>query len=142
MTRVIIKNTMLAWKRNGILVILVIWICTFIIGRNLKENSLHFKPPKPSPYYEGQDVTINTNKKYNASSKWEDGLKTILFYTPFFHMIDFQFGFGQQPFIDYGCPVTNCYTTNDPNIVGKFLQITVLMSKSFKVKKVKLSKKL
>ena len=39
--------------------------------------------------------------------------KTILFYTPFFDSPDFQFGFGQKPFLDLGCPVSNCYTTNN-----------------------------
>ena len=108
---------MLAWRRIGIFVILVIWICTFIIGRNFEDDSLYFKAPKPY-YYDYTKEVNKTSQKYKNASKLEDGLKTILFYTPYFHMIDWQFGFGQQPFIDYGCPVTNCYTTNQ-QILGK-----------------------
>ena len=40
--------------------------------------------------------------------------KVILFWTHFYGHFDFEFGFGQQPFIDAGCPVTNCQTTADP----------------------------
>ena len=112
---------MLAWKRIGVFVILLIWIFTFIIGRNFEDRSLYFMAPKPYYYDYSKEVNKRhnfTSPKYKNASKLIEGRKTILFYTPYFHMIDFQFGFGQQPFIDYGCPVTNCYTTNE-QILGK-----------------------
>ena len=46
-------------------------------------------------------------------------LKKILFFTNFFTTSDWEFGFGQQPFIDYQCPVSNCYTTNNKTLLGK-----------------------
>ena len=111
---------MSGWRRNGILVIFAICICTLIIGRrHLEENGLYLKTPKPTFHLE---VVKNGNymkQKSNTSLKLENGLKTILFYTPFFHMIDYEFGFGHQPFIDFDCPISNCYTTNDKNALGK-----------------------
>ena len=110
---------MIAWKRIVILVSFIIWICTFIIGRTFEENSLYFKTPQP--YYYPMENNVTLKEKYKTPAKFEgnDGLKTILFYTPYFHMIDWQFGFGRQPFIDYGCPVTNCFTTNEAKMLGK-----------------------
>ena len=118
---------MIAWKRIVILVSFIIWICTFIIGRTFEENSLYFKTPQP--YYHPIENNITLKEKYKTPAKFDgdDGLKTILFYTPFFHMIDWQFGFGRQPFIDYGCPVTNCFTTNEPKMLGKIFLCYVLL---------------
>ena len=107
---------MSGWKRNGIFVTLVVCICTFIIGRRNLEENKYLKTPKPAFHPEVTKNGINIKQKYNTS---ENGLKTILFYTPFFHMIDYEFGFGNQPFIDFDCPITNCYTTNDKNALGK-----------------------
>ena len=41
------------------------------------------------------------------------GLKRILLFTSYFGMTDFNFGFGQKPFVEAGCPVNNCHITND-----------------------------
>ena len=47
--------------------------------------------------------------------------KTILFFTPFFDEFDYNFGFGQKPFFDHKCPVTNCLTTDNRELLGKVL---------------------
>ena len=47
--------------------------------------------------------------------------KKILFYTPFFSNKDYAFGFGNKPFVQNDCPVTNCFTTSDRQLLGKFL---------------------
>lgn len=38
-------------------------------------------------------------------------LKRILFWTSYYDRKDMVFGFGQDPFIQAGCPVVNCWTT-------------------------------
>ena len=48
-----------------------------------------------------------------------DGLKYILYFTSYFHMKDYQFGFGQEPFEKFGCEVTNCFATNNKTYLGK-----------------------
>ena len=52
------------------------------------------------------------NYNYNSSKK-------ILFYTPFFSNSDYSFGFGNKPFVENECLVTNCITTNDRNSLSK-----------------------
>ena len=49
----------------------------------------------------------------------EKDLKKILFYTPFFSRKDYAFGYGNKPFVQNGCPVTNCFTTNNRNLLSK-----------------------
>ena len=77
-------------------------------------------------------VSYNTNKykeetiellKLDDSSK---SVKNILFYTPFFSKKDYAFGFGNKPFVQNSCPVTNCFTTNDRQLLSKFLNCWVV----------------
>ena len=56
--------------------------------------------------------------KLDKSSK---SVKKILFYTPFFSKKDYAFGFGNKPFVQNSCSVTNCFTTNDRQLLSKFL---------------------
>ena len=53
--------------------------------------------------------------------KSERNMKNILFYTPFFSKKDYAFGFGNKPFVQNDCLVTNCFTTNDRQLLSKFL---------------------
>ena len=46
-----------------------------------------------------------------STTKETPNVKKILFYTPYFSMNNWGFGFGQKPF--ERCPVSNCLTTND-----------------------------
>ena len=45
--------------------------------------------------------------------------KTILYWTSFYGHHDFEFGFGNQPFVDAACAVTNCVATADRSLVGE-----------------------
>ncbi len=45
--------------------------------------------------------------------------KIILFWTPFFRDPSYGFKMGHQPFIDHGCAVTECETTNDRRKLGQ-----------------------
>ena len=83
-----------SWKRNGIFIFFWLWICIFIVGQHY-ESKIVYKPPPPN------NIT---------------NLKKILFYTPYFYMKDWGFGFGQEPF--KRCPVSNCYTTNNRNLLN------------------------
>jgi alpha-1,3-fucosyltransferase len=46
-------------------------------------------------------------------------IKKILFWTSYFNWKDFQFGMGQEPFIQAGCRVTNCMTTDDRKLLNE-----------------------
>ena len=77
------------------------------------------------------DDTKTTNIQKNEKSAPADRLeekkeivvtnltKKILYFTSYFHMKDFQFGFGQKPFFEKGCPVTNCFATNNKTLLSK-----------------------
>nr|CAH0111096.1 unnamed protein product [Daphnia galeata] len=45
--------------------------------------------------------------------------KTILFWTPYYNRSDYTFGLGQNPFIEFGCKVTNCFTTTDRTLANQ-----------------------
>ena len=57
----------------------------------------------------------NTNPEY----KFETA-KKILYFTSYFGMHDWMFGFGNQPFLDHKCPVTNCFITNKRDNICKY----------------------
>ena len=44
--------------------------------------------------------------------------KKILFFTSFFHMKDFGFGFGHDAFVEHKCPVHNCLTTSNRSLLS------------------------
>ena len=72
-------------------------------------------------------VNYNTNKYKDDDIEpleldvYSKSLKKILFYTPFFSKKGYAFGFGNEPFIKNGCSVTNCFTTNDRELLSKLL---------------------
>ena len=63
----------------------------------------------------GDESKNNTNPEF----KFEQA-KKILYFTSYFGMKDWMFGFGNQPFVDHKCPVTNCYITNNRNGLRKY----------------------
>jgi alpha-1,3-fucosyltransferase len=59
----------------------------------------------------------------NSYNEEEDvgppALKTILYWNSFFAFKDFNFGFGQQPFLDAKCPTATCFLTNDRTLFNQ-----------------------
>lgn len=45
-------------------------------------------------------------------------IKRILFWNLYFESRNYEFGLGQKPFIEAGCRVTNCLTTDDRNLLN------------------------
>ena len=61
---------MSGWRRNGILVIFAICICTLIIGRrHLEENGLYLKTPKPAFHLEVAKNGTDMKQKYKKNVK-------------------------------------------------------------------------
>ena len=65
-------------------------------------------------------IKYNQDIKQIEVDKSERNMKNVLFYTPFFSKQDYAFGFGNKPFVQNDCPVTNCFTTNDRQLLSKF----------------------
>ena len=55
-------------------------------------------------------------EEYNQKFK---KFKKILFYNTFFGQENFYYGFGNYHFVE-GCVETNCYTTANKSLLGKF----------------------
>ena len=49
-----------------------------------------------------------------------DSIKKILYYTSFIDHEDLLFGVGHDPFIEKGCPVTNCFVTNNRSLLSEY----------------------
>ena len=86
---------------------------------------LSFQTPQPyrqnslgRPVGSEENAVIEIHQEKNKTATFDE-LKKILFFTPYFHMNDWQFGFGHEPFVKYACPVSNCYTTNNHSLLGK-----------------------
>jgi alpha-1,3-fucosyltransferase len=68
-----------------------------------------------------RDISYNKNRLYYSTAAPAQQpspppippLKYILYYNKYWGSTDFQFGQGQQPFIDYGCPIHDCYATSN-----------------------------
>ena len=56
----------------------------------------------------------------NLSHITNNSIKKILYYTSFIDHEDLLFGIGHNPFIEKGCPVTNCFVTNNRSLLGKY----------------------
>ena len=123
----------MSWKQSLLFVSFIVYISTLFLSRRI-DNSATFKVPKPyrqnslgQPILDENDSNISllTNEEIDEFSEEElkqnHDLKYILYFTSYFHMPDFQFGFGQEPFEKYGCQVNNCYATNNKSHLGKFL---------------------
>ena len=79
------------------------WALSALVLLTLVHN--HYKVQK--------DVSISSSVAEVSSNRGHNTTKTILVYTPYFHMKDWDFGFGQEPFVRHKCPVTNCFVTNE-----------------------------
>ena len=49
-----------------------------------------------------------------------NSIKKILYYTSFIDHEDLLFGVGHNPFIEKGCPVTNCFVTNNRSLLSEY----------------------
>ena len=57
------------------------------------------------------DSPLKSELASGSASVTDSDTKLILFYTTYWRQHDFQFGRGNRPFHDYGCPVKNCRVT-------------------------------
>ena len=123
----------MSWKQSLLFVSFIVYISTLFLSRRI-DNSSTFKVPKPyrqnslgQPIIEengSSTISLLTDEEIEEFSDEElkqnnSDLKYILYFTSYFHMPDFQFGFGQEPFEKYGCQVKNCYATNNKSYLGK-----------------------
>ena len=81
----------------------------------------------PQPFYidersSSSDSSSRKNNKFDFASS-----KKILYFTSYYDMKDFAFGFGHQPFVDHGCPVTNCFATSNRSLLPSMADYDAVM---------------
>jgi hypothetical protein len=63
---------------------------------------------------------LPTSKENEAFEAYNNGKrKNILFFNDYYYINDFEFGWGNKPFVQANCPVHNCFTTNVRSMFGK-----------------------
>jgi len=56
-----------------------------------------------------------------------DSYKKILYFNNYFHLADWRFGFGNDPFVASNCPVTNCYVTADRTLLPSLAHFDAIL---------------
>ena len=110
-----------------------LWLGTFLLVytyQNYKKNDA--KNPEDvqdisnaiaiSDLYESMTTLdeLSSNYKINEPINFDfNASKKILFYTSFYEWNDYEFGVGNLPFVEHGCPVSNCYATSNKTLLSK-----------------------
>ncbi len=103
--------------QHAVLACLTLWGLTCLVGKHLENVDMQ---TNYRPIFVAQQQ--GKNKKSVQPS-----MKKILFYTPFFHMQDWEFGFGHEPFVNFQCPVSSCFTTNNKSQFGSILEFDAIL---------------
>ena len=73
-----------------------------------------------SDIQEVEELKSHTAMEDLSSMSNNNSIKKILYYTSFIDHEDLLFGIGQNPFIEKGCPVTNCFVTNNRLLLSEY----------------------
>jgi len=84
-----------------------------------------------SKFYKPGEIDYSYHSPDSESSPVRSGqfesLKKILYFNKYFHLTDWRFGFGQEPFISSNCPVTNCYVTDDRSLLSSISEYDAIL---------------
>ena len=53
--------------------------------------------------------------------------KKILYFNNFFHLTDWRFGFGTEPFVSNNCPQQNCFATRDHKLLNSLADFDAIL---------------
>jgi len=121
-------------KRNKIILLPMIWIFVWLFSRTLLINSGDANSMEAvvstSPIPE-DDIEISLRPPLVLSSEQNafdfNSSKKILYFNNYFHLTDWRFGFGNEPFISAKCPQTNCFVTNDRKLLGSLADFDAIL---------------
>ena len=124
-------------RRNKVLLLPMLWILVWVFTRCLITtpgdlNSLEtFVSTSPIPE---DDIEISLRPPLVLSKSLEqqqkfnfNSSKKILYFNKYFHLTDWRFGFGHDPFISAGCPQANCFVTNDRKLLGSLADFDAIL---------------
>ena len=75
-----------------------------------------------------EEASPDNKYKMETNPGIPDKPKKILYWTHFYGHRDFEFGYGQKPFIEAGCPVTNCIATGTFQLKTIFAPLTPVVN--------------
>ena len=68
------------------------------------------------------DVLSESKSEFNFTSS-----KKILYFNNYFHLKDWRFGFGNQPFLSNKCPEQNCFVTKDRALLSSLAEFDAIL---------------
>ena len=98
-----------------IFLVLVYFVCNFLLFK-YRQTQMSKKIGRDSSR---ATFAVGEPNSLNASGSERRRIKTILYWNPFFKAGDYRFGVGREPFVEKGCQVSACRTTNDRDELSK-----------------------
>ena len=92
-----------------------------------REKAKDASLPMPISESKSRESSAAARTSNRGGGKPMSSTKKILFYNAYFDMRSYNFGFGQRPFVDYGCKVTNCYTTQYRSLLPSIADFDAVM---------------
>ena len=124
-------------KRNKIIILSLLFIFIWMFSRFLLLSSGDVPfietvvSTSPIP---DDDIEISLRPPQDLSSASMqqnefdfNSSKKILYFNNYFHLTDWRFGFGNEPFISAKCPQTNCFVTNNRKLLGSLADFDAIL---------------
>ena len=102
-----------------------LWLGTFLLvytyhKNNDAKNQDDVQDISNDILYESMTLEATSNYQFSEPINFNfNASKKILFYTSFYEWNDYEFGVGNLPFVQHGCPVSNCYATSNKTLLSK-----------------------
>ena len=124
-------------KRNKIILLPLLWIFIWMFSRFLLLSSGDLTSIETvvstSPIPEDDiEISLRPPQALSSASMQQNEFdfnssKKILYFNNYFHLTDWRFGFGNEPFISAKCPQTNCFVTNDRKLLGSLADFDAIL---------------
>ena len=115
-------------KRNKIILLPLLWIFIWMFSCSLLLSSrdvTSIETLVSTSHIPEDDIEISLRPPQDLSSASMQHnefdfnySKKILYFNNYFHLMDWRFGFDNEPVITAKCPQTNCFVTNDRRLLG------------------------
>ena len=123
-----IFRTFVSIKTKLLLVLAWLIFCHTFFSRNYSEEVNKQKlEVDTTTAKEIQDLSLPLHQNPHYEDFTFSASKKILYFNNYFDHLDWNFGFGHGPFVKFGCPVTNCYVTNNRDLVGSMAKFDAIL---------------
>lgn len=120
--------------QNKLVVLIGFWLFCWVFSRYILISS-DFPEHSSESHNSEDDIETSLRPPHLLSGKSEkesaafdfNSSKKILYFNNYFHLTDWRFGFGHQPFISANCPQSNCFVTNDRKILPSLAEFDAIL---------------